>query len=155
MGGGDTTWEGEGSRHPSRERQWDRSYSFSLTWKPPSYMVHGLFSAHLEVTKGVGRHFLQGGCALGAPHLNLIRFPLSLESLNEPAFPFMLRSCYMELHPYKHACANILTHTSETASHQPLCCASFQRMKPHLPHVCVCLSSLCHREAIFASTVHT
>lgn len=56
--GGDTTWEGEGSHHSSRERQWDQSYSFSLTWKPPSYMVHGLFSAHLEVTKGVGRHFL-------------------------------------------------------------------------------------------------
>ncbi|KAI9541023.1 hypothetical protein NQZ68_034784 [Dissostichus eleginoides] len=57
----------DGSRWFSRERQWDRSYSFSLTWKPPSYMVHGLVSAHLEVTKGVGRHFLQGAVRSGHP----------------------------------------------------------------------------------------
>lgn len=48
-------------------RQWDRSYSFSLTWKPPSYMVQGLVSAHLEVTKGVGRHFPQGAVRSGHP----------------------------------------------------------------------------------------
>lgn len=96
----------EGSRHFSRERNRDRSYSFSLTWKPPSYMVHGLVSAHLEVTKGVGRHFSAGGCALGAPHLTLIRFSLSLESWTDPSFPFMSGSCYTELRPYAHTCAN-------------------------------------------------
>lgn len=63
------------------DRHWDRSYSFSLTWKPPSYMVHGLVSAHLEVTKGVRRHFRRGGCALAAPHLTLIS-PLPL--IREP-----------------------------------------------------------------------
>lgn len=50
-----------------KERHQNWSYSFSLTWKPPSYMVHGLVSAHLEVTKGVRRHILWGAVCLGHP----------------------------------------------------------------------------------------
>jgi len=60
-GGGDALWVKAGSSVEQKKRHsGTESYGFSLTWKPPSYMVHGLVSAHLEVTKGVGRHFLQG-----------------------------------------------------------------------------------------------
>lgn len=96
--------------------------------------LHGSWAglSSLGGNKGCRAALSAGGCALGAPHLTLIRFSLSLGSWTEPAFPLHVE---ILLHGAPPLCTCMRKHTHlKAASRHPLRLPP-QRVEPRLPRV--------------------